>query len=164
MYCLLTETYPRWEHLASPSTDGKPGQTTPPLLVMIDANHHELNYSKVVLHRFMQNQLHLADKAVDESPKMQMPTLGSSTEAGRTGEIYVGFKDRKSVLLRKRLVRMLSLNSTNCGRLPALRELDHGTCIVDQEQFTPLVTLRQIMPRNRLPDSVIPPSSHRRRR
>jgi hypothetical protein len=114
---------------------------------MIDANHHELKFEGR-LHRFMQNQLHLADKAVVTKVYKCNAYARLITEAGQTGEIYVGFKANRSP------------SSSAASSADAIPEFDQlwqtsssagawitGTCIVDQEQFTPLVTLRQIMPR-----------------
>jgi hypothetical protein len=118
-------------------------------LVMIGAAHHELKYEGC-LHRFLQTKPQLADKAVVTKVYKCNAYARLITETGRTGEVYVGFKAN------------ISPSSSAASGINSTAEFDQlwqtfsdagvwttGTRVApDQSEFTPLVTLRQIMPKD----------------
>jgi len=115
---------------------------------MINANHHEIKFEGR-LHKFIQNEPELADKAVVTKVYRCSAYAQLVTEYGQTGQVYVGFK------------------ANNDSTPPPQSSTTKSSAVVDQawqtfsqagnwstgaghhlhDLYTPLATIRQIRPK-----------------
>lgn len=132
-------------------------------LVMIDANHHEIAFEGR-LHKFIQNKPELADKAFVTKVYHCSAYAQLVTDYGQSGQVYVGYKtsDSTPTFTPAGSASDLGagaerrwLTSTHPGKWTT------GAIQNAPAAYTPLVTLRQITPkeptlgfRDRLPPEI----------
>jgi len=113
---------------------------------MINANHHEIRFEGL-LHKFIRNEPELADKAFVTKVYKCAAYARLVTEPEQAGEIYVGYKADNS---GEQPSPASSANSGTEGPWVTFSQTGDwttGTYCADRPSYTPLVTLRQIMPK-----------------
>jgi hypothetical protein len=117
-------------------------------LVMIDANHHEIKFEGR-LHRFIQNKPEVADKAFVTKVYRCSAYARLITEHGRSGRTYVGFNTNIDSTSTTSIAT--STSSTGAAQVwQVLSEAGNwstGSYHPSPPAYTPLVTIRQITPK-----------------
>lgn len=129
------------------------------VLVMINANQYEIA-NEGILHRFIQNQPQLTDKAIVTKVYRCSAYAQLVTEYGQKGQFYVGFKSNASPNATRSVTLDPSVNlyltsSSNPGiavpqlwqTVPQTANWNMGPYDPSQRLYSPLATLRQITPK-----------------
>jgi hypothetical protein len=119
------------------------------VLVMIDANHHEIEFEGR-LHKFLQNKSELADKAVVTKVYRCSAYAQIVTECGRSGRIYVGLKANSNSVPSGTTPTMMSSGSAEVHHMWKTFSQTGNWCTGNYHPsppYTPLATLRQIRPK-----------------
>jgi hypothetical protein len=117
-------------------------------LVMIDANHHEIRFEGR-LHRFIQNKPEVADKAFVTKVYRCSAYARLITEHGRSGQIYVGYKAN----IDSTSTTSIATSTSSTGAAQAWQVFSDagnwstGPYHPSPPAYTPLVTIRQITPK-----------------
>lgn len=132
------------------------------VLVMIDANHHEIEFEGR-LHKFIQNQPLLADKAFVTKVYRCSAYAHLITEHGQSGRVCVGFKPSSSNAAIPTITPLESSTQANetWQTIGEAGTWTTGSYHPSPPLYTPLATLRQITPkepttgyRDRLPPEI----------
>jgi len=117
-------------------------------LVMIDSNHHEIKFEGR-LHKFIQDKPELADNAFVTKVYRCSAYARLITDQGRTGQIYVGFKPNGD----PDSTPPIATTSSSIGAAQVWQAFSEagdwgtGTYHPSPPPYTPLVTIRQITPK-----------------
>jgi len=127
------------------------------VLVMINANQWEIE-NEGVLHRFIQNQQDLADKAIVTKVYKCSAYAQLITEYRQTGSFYVGFKPNTTTSVKstpQSSVNSFMSSTSDTSEMveqlwltyPQSASWNMGPYDPSQRLYSPLATLRQITPK-----------------
>lgn len=125
------------------------------VLVMINANHWEIE-NEGVLHRFLQKQPDLADKAIVTKVYKCSAYAQLVTEYGQKGPFYVGFKPNLTPKTTPQTSVNSFLSSSSDPSImveqlwqthPQTANWNMGPYDPSQRLYSPLATLRQVTPK-----------------
>lgn len=116
------------------------------VLVMINANRYEIaNEGK--LHRLIQDQPKLADKAIVTKVYQCSAYAQLLTESGQTGEFHVGFKSNPAHYNAAETDPRRVAIEKDWHTFPSTANWRTGSGDPSKRPYSPLVTLRQIRPK-----------------
>jgi hypothetical protein len=130
-------------------------------IVMIDANHHEIEFEGI-LHRFIQDKPAVADKAFVTKVYRCSAFARLLTDYGQTGQVYVGFNGNTNTTPSSSTTPTPTPTPTPSGSASDvgsgvnrqwLTSSQPGTWTTGRysdgpPHYTPLATLRQITPKD----------------